>query len=413
MRKNAMSATSNVIRPLLLPMIMLLVITTFYSGLVLPVSAQEPPVKALPNPITKGINVTSPVTGSAPSSAALDSGNGNILADSASLADEELKGNKEYTKFEVRQVAISSISGSLEIEGNGYSKSVPYSAGNGDPFSVFAILDHGQTGSYEVKLTHDSHDEPLMLVNGVLDQMADGEYRHQFLGATADPEFLELVPEEAGLIISVGSVKAKLASCLDLNEPIDGTYELGVDQNGDTKIDPSESTIIPLHSVSQRCIETPEANIPLTSNYNARVTMVNGTIVAQNTVLYDFLNKSGVESAKETLTDLVKEFKVEWSRIPVAASISIFNNSIRPPAVDFIAIPEVEEVTGDIIENSPDDNPTSNEIVEENAPEIAAPLALDDNSLFDFLVAHWVWMALGLSGIVALGIVIKGAYPKS
>lgn len=391
-----------------------LVVAIIYFCMSFPVLADGPTVQ-LVNPLVGPTQVTQPVTGSAPNLVSVE----NVLESVTTVEsgtgvspDDFTAVNKEYTKFEVRQTALTDLSGTLEVRGDNFGKSTPYKASAGDNLAAHTIFP-GETGEYTVRLTEDSHQQPIMVVSGDLQQTSNGEYRHRLISGFADPDFLSLDPEEFGLIISVGFVKAKLASCLQLNEPIDGTYELGVDQNGDSNIDEAESITLPLNNQFNSCVETPEANIPLTSHYKAEVTMANGVIVARNNGLYDFLNKSGVESTKEALTDLVKEFKVEWFRIPVAASIAISNASIRPPAVDFIAIPEVEEVTGDIIQNGPDtlsDQYQSDEIEDS---EIDESSSLDDNFLIDFFLNNWIWLALATSAVVATVFVVKGSLPRN
>jgi len=311
-----------------------------------------------------------------------------------------------FTRFEIRQKARIDLSGTLEVLGPNFGQSVPYSVAKGEEFTVFSLFP-GQTGKYLLNLNATGKSDPILWIEGELTQIADGSYRHQFINGDASPEILELTPESDGLVISVGSVLARLNSCVTLSSPVNGVFELGVDQDGDGEISNQELVTLPLESTNSACVKTREVNIPLTSLYKSQITGSEGDVIAKNTGLYDFLNKSAIDSNKESQVELVKEFKVHWIRTPVAASIPVRNDSLRPPAVEFIVIPAVEEVTGDIIQNG-----AHNSGYNEDSDEVQQNQLIDaDNSdtgfLLGFMIDHWLWLTLGGGFLVAIYLIAK------
>ena len=247
--------------------------------------------------------------------------------------------------------------------------------------------------------------DPILWIEGELQKVSDGNYRHQFMNGDANPDFLNLAPDDAGLIIALGSVRARLNSCVNFYTPLESEFEIGVDQDGNDLIDPTELVVRQLENESTACIDTPESNLPLTSRYIAQVVTPQGTVVAQNEGLYDFLNKSAIEAKKLARPDLVREFQVKWIRTPVATSVSVMNNALRPPPEQVIVAPQVEEITRDIIQNDSDPTATYPD------PETTASTQADENSddaginPLNLIVDHWLWFAAG-SGLILATILI-------
>ena len=315
--------------------------------------------------------------------------------------------NKAYTRFEVRQTARKQLEGNLVVKGEGFGGTMPYSAKANEAFSVFTLLPE-LTGHYELELTLLGRNTPVLWVEGDLQRVGEGEYRHQFINGDADPDLLVLSPEDPGMIMALGSVKAKLNSCVHLFSPIDAVFTLGVDNDGDGHIGPSESVTRAIQGESSACITTPESNIPLTSLYKAQVITDQGTVVARNAGLYDFLNKSSIESEKESIAQLVREFKVQWIRTPVATSIEIMNASLRPPAVQVSVVPQVEEVTGDIIRNGSDDSLDDSAQTETSGEPPSDSGAAEEENSPGFIVKNWMWLAMGAGLVIAAFMILRG-----
>jgi hypothetical protein len=194
---------------------------------------------------------------------------------------------------------------------------------------------------------------------------------------------------------------------VQLYSPIDAVFTLGVDTDGDGGLDSSESVTRAIQGESSACLSTPESNIPLTSLYEAQITTDQGTIVARNTGLYDFLNKSSIESEKETLAELVREFKVQWIRTPVATSVEIMNASLRPPAVQISVVPQVEEVTEDIIRNGSDDSGSTSDQPETGGEPTSKTGADEEKTSPGFIVRNWMWLAMGAGLFAAVFMILR------
>ena len=329
------------------------------------------------------------------------------IADSPETDEGTSPDNKAYTRFEVHQIARKQLEGNLVVKGEGFSGTMPYSAKANEAFSVFTLLPE-LTGHYELELTSLGRNTPVLWVEGDLQRVGEGQYRHQFINGDADPDLLVLSPEDPGMIMAIGSIKAKLNSCVHLFSPIDAVFTLGVDNDGDGHVEPYESVTQAIQGESSACITTPESNIPLTSLYKAEVITDQGTVVARNAGLYDFLNKSSIESEKESLADLVREFKVQWIRTPVATSIEIMNASLRPPAVQVSVVPQVEEVTADIIRNGSDDSVgASDQPGNSGEPPSDSGAAEEENSP-GFIVKNWMWLAMGAGLVIAAFMILRG-----
>lgn len=344
----------------------------------------------------------------------------------AVLSSSEGGLNKAYTRFEIHQVAKINLVGTFEVVGDGFNSVTPYSAASGDQLSVYTIFPES-TGRYQVWLKADGYDEPVIWVEGELERISEGKYRHQLIGGKANPDVFELTPGEPGMMIALGSVRAKLNSCVLFFSPTNAVFELGVDANGDGLIDPLESVTQQINGQSQTCIGTPESNIPLTSHYRSVVTAQDGTLIARNEGLYDFLNKSSMNSEKEAHPEFVKEFKLQWIRTPVATSIKVMNSALRAPADHVEVVPQVEEVTGDIIRNGSDSDTTpiiagdgsspsntdgtgssqSGGSSETGIPSDPGSSVIDNNPL-NFILENWMLLALGAGLAFAAYLILRG-----
>ena len=388
--------------------------------------AQEPPT---PTPLQGGITVTQPVTGSGPTSmpntivatattessdvVADESGSENVLEDDTNLTTDEPattsqpeSNPKSYTRFEVHQRAIGNLSGNLLVNGENFGQSVPYSASAGESFSVFSLFPE-RTGEYRLELTTLNQSSPILWIEGNLQKVGDGNYRHQFMNGDADPEFLTLDPDDPGMVIALGSVRARLNSCVQFYTPLESDFQLGVDTDGDNSIDDSELVSRSLENESAACIDTPESNLPLSSLYKSQVITPQGTVVAQNKGLYDFLNKSAIDAKKLARPDLIREFEVKWIRTPVATSVNVLNNALRPPPEQVTVVPQIEEITKDIIQNDAD--PTNSADIESRE---SSDLDRDEESVtgssLDFVINNWLWIATG-AGIILATVLIYQA----
>lgn len=362
---------------------------------------------------TTGVTVTStpdmtrPTTDTPTGNSEPDSTNSlNSSNESPEMLSYVDPSQQAFTRFEIRQKARIDLSGTLEVLGPNFGQSVPYSVAKGDELTVFSLFP-GQTGKYLLNLNAAGKSDPILWIEGELTPISDGSYRHQFINGDANPEILELTPESDGMVISVGSVRARLNSCVALSSPVNGKFELGADQDGDGKISNQELVTLPLESTDSACVKTREVNIPLTSLYKSQITGSQGEIIAKNTGLYDFLNKSAIDSNKESQEELVKEFKVQWIRTPVAASIPIRNDSLRPPSVEFIVIPEVEEVTGDIIQNGAPNSVDKGDLDEVQQNQLIDTDNSDTGFLLGFMIDHWLWLIVGGGFLVAIYLISK------
>jgi hypothetical protein len=147
-------------------------------------------------------------------------------------------------------------------------------------------------------------------------------------------------------------------------------------------------------------LTTPESNIPLTSLYKARVVTDQGTILAENKGLYDFLNRSSIDSEKQSLPEMVREFSVQWIRTPVAASVDVLNSSLRPPAVQVSVIPEKEDTTRDVILNDSNDSDMTPDQSKDTSATTAED-SIEGSNPFGFLIDNLLWIGLVLGVFVA------------
>jgi hypothetical protein len=308
--------------------------------------------------------------------------------------------NKSYTRFEVHQQSREPLVGDLLVKIAGTETSVPYSVAANERFSVSSLFEE-LTGHYELKLTSAGRDEPILWVDGELQKVGFGEYRHQFINGDADPDLLVLTEDDAGMVIALGSVKARLNSCISLYSPTEAVFDLGVDTNGDGVIEPSESVNRAIQGASNACLATPESNIPLTSLYSARVVTDQGTVLAENKGLYDFLNRSSIDSEKQALPELVREFKVQWIRTPVAASVEVLNSSLRPPAVQVSVVPQKEDTTGDVILNDSNDSDMASSDTDGASASNDGDSSVEGSNPFGFLIDNLLWIGLVLGVVVA------------
>jgi hypothetical protein len=308
--------------------------------------------------------------------------------------------NTSYTRFEVHQQSREPLAGDLLVKIAGTETSVPYSVAANERFSLSSLFEE-LTGRYELKMTLVGRDEPILWVDGDLQKVGFGEYRHQFINGDADPDLLVLTPDDAGMVIALGSIKARLNSCISLYSPTEAVFDLGVDTNGDGVVDPSESVTRVIQGASNACLTTPESNIPLTSLYSARVVTDQGTILAENNGLYDFLNRSSVDSKKQALPELVREFSVQWIRTPVAASVEVLNSSLRPPSVQVSVVPEKEDTTADVILNDSDDSDMTPADTDGASDSNGEDSSIEGSDPFGFLIDNLLWIGLVLGVVVA------------
>lgn len=365
-------------------------------------------------------SATSPATGGATSPSIsptqvpgdIDGTDGETSSDDSTgdidQNDDQVSMTKSYTRFEVHQQARKALAGNLILKGEGVDQTVPYSASPNEQFSLSAQFKE-LTGHYELTMTQVGHEGPILRVDGELQNLGNGEYSHQFLNGDADPAFFVLASDSVGMAISLGSVKARLNSCITLFSPTDGIFELGVDSDGDGLIESSEIVTEALQGASEACVTTPLEDIPLTSLYDSTVATTGGTVLAQNRGLYDFLNKSSVESKKQAVPDMVREFKVQWLRSPVATSFEVKNMYLRPPADTRKVEPqETDEWTEDTISNDSDASgvmPGSGG----NDPGASAnstPSGSGESS--GFFLKNLLWIALGIGLIADAVAVMRG-----
>jgi len=360
------------------------------------------------------LGATNPVTGAATSPGILvpptpANGSSSGIDGGPEMPEEEVSKTKSYTRFEVHQQARKPLAGNLLVKGDGFEQTVPYSVSANEQFTVSAMFPD-LTGRYELNMTAVGWDQNILSVEGDLQKVSEGKYSHQFITGDADPALLVLAPDDVGMAIALGSVKASLVSCIQLFSPSNAVLHLGVDIDGDGVIKPSESISQAIQDSSDACVSTPESNIPLTSLYEAQVVSEQGTVLAQNKGLYDFLNKSSIESQKHARSEHVREFKVQWARIPVATSIEVLNSSIRPPVVQVSVKAQAEEVTGDIILNDSGGsggNPNQGGDLPKS-PVDSGPV--ETNNPFGFLVDNLLWISLIL-GVSAVGFVFFHGVP--
>lgn len=166
-------------------------------------------------------------------------------------------------------------------------------------------------------------------------------------------------------------------------------------------IEPSESVNRAIQGESTACLTTPESNIPLTSLYSSRVVTDQGTVLAENKGLYDFLNRSSIDAEKQALPESVREFKVQWIRTPVAASVEVLNSSLRPPAVQVSVVPEKEDTTGDVILNDSDDSDISPSDSDGASASNGDGSSAEGSNPFGFLMDNLLWIGLVLGVVVA------------
>lgn len=308
--------------------------------------------------------------------------------------------NKSYTRFEIHQQSREPLVGDLHVKIAGTETSVPYSVTANERFSLSSLFEE-LSGNYELTMTSVGRAEPILWVDGVLQKVGFGEYRHQFINGDADPDLLVLTPDDAGMVIALGSVKAKLTSCISLYAPTEAVFDLGVDSNGDGIIGPSESVNQAIQGESNACLTTPESNIPLTSLYSARVVTDQGTVLAENKGLYDFLNRSSIDAEKQALPESVREFSVQWIRTPVAASVEVLNSSLRPPAVQVSVVPEKEDTTGDVILNDSDASDLASPDADGASDSHGGDSSIEGSNPYGFLIDNLLWIGLVLGVAVA------------
>ena len=265
--------------------------------------AQSPDDVTPPMKSSGVLDATSPVTGAATGPGILATptpadGSSSGIDGGPEASEEEVSKTKSYTRFEVHQQARKPLAGNLLVKGDGFEQTVPYSVSANEQFMVSAMFPES-IGRYELNMTAVGWDQNILSVEGDLQKVGDGEYSHQFIAGHADPALLVLAPDDVGMVIALGSVKARLVSCIQLFSPSNAVFHLGVDIDGDGVIKPSESISQAIQDSSDACVSTPESNIPLTSLYEAQVVSEQGTVLAQNKGLYDFLNKSSIESKKQ------------------------------------------------------------------------------------------------------------------
>ena len=107
---------------------------------------------------------------------------------------------KAYTRFEVHQIANKNLSGIFRVESLNYRDSAPYSVSEGESFTTFLQFPE-LTGPYEVSLVETGQSAPIFLAEGELKKVDQGAYEHRFINGTANPEYLELSPQETGFIV--------------------------------------------------------------------------------------------------------------------------------------------------------------------------------------------------------------------
>ena len=356
-------------------------------------------------------STTNPVFSSTPVDVGSDTpvdGDATDGNEDVAVDGDEISMTRSFTRFEIDQLSRKALTGDLIVRGEGFERKVPYSVAPGERFSLSAQFKE-LTGRYELMMTLVGRDEPILRMDGELQSLGNGEYVHQFLNGDADPNLLVLDPDSVGIAISLGWVKAQLNSCVSLFSSIDGLFELGVDSDGDGLIGPSETVTEALQGSTEACVSTPLEDIPLTSLYDSTVVTAQGTVLAQNRGLYDFLNKSSVESKKQAVPDMVREFKVRWLRAPVATSFEVENRLLRPPAVQKkVESSETSEWTEDIISN---DSDASGAIPGSGGSGPGASPNADSvgsGESTGFFLKNLLWIALVIGVIAAAWAIMRG-----
>jgi hypothetical protein len=346
--------------------------------------------------------VTQPTTG-ALSSELINPLSEDPLPDKSDTVTEtsitETGNTKSYIKFELHQQAKRAFAGRLDVEGTDFQDSIALSISEGEHFDPYFVFTE-QAGPYKLNLYSLDNDLPILWVEGHVERLDTGEYLHQLIGGDADPDYLKLTPEDSAVVIALGSVDATVAGCVSLFQPLDGRFELGVDINRNGEIDSNESTTHLFTAQSEICLDTPEATIPLTSFYRALVTDSSGNVVAKNEGIYDFLNKTSVSSNKESDSEIVQEFRIDWILTPAVVRANILNASLRSPAQYFNPMPKEKGKTADIIQNG-----------EAGNSESPAPKSADTSSNenpFSVFIDYWIYIAIGAGLAIALIFTLKG-----
>ena len=347
--------------------------------------------------------ITQPTTG-ASTTESIDPTTVATSSDGTSTVTEssitETGAAKSFLKIELLQQAKRAFTGRLDIESSDFKDSVDLSLSAGEDFSPYFVFTE-QTGPYKLNLYSLDSYEPILWVEGHIERLDSGVYQHQFLGGRANPDYLELPPEEAGVVISLGWVDATLSGCVYLYQPLDGRFELGVDANGDGEIGLNETTTQLIRAQTESCLDTPESSIPLTSLYRALVTDSSGNVVAKNEGLYDFLNKTSVSSDKESDPEMVREFRIEWTRTPTVVQRKLLNDLLRSHAQPFEIVPKVKGKTAaDIIQNLEADSSDADASESDDAPANENP--------FSAFIDYWVYIAIGAGLAIALVLTLRG-----
>lgn len=318
--------------------------------------------------------------------------------------DDHLTG--AYTKFEISQTALNSMSGVIRVSADGLEDSRTYSTVPGEPF-VTSVVFPELKGNYRLEMLSEGKADPVLWVDGNIRETGDGKYAHRFINGDADAELLKLNPSDVGMKISIGEVRARLSSCVELYEPIQAIYNVGVDVNGDKQIDESELRSEVLSQSTSACVETADNRLPLTSMYTAQVLTDQGDIVAQNLGEYDFINRASLTSDRQSDVDRVREFAVQWHRTPVETAIEIPNNLLRSPAREVQVVAKAEEVTRDIINNDPSFTGYKSQVEEQEETESLE----ESSSTPTSLSKYWYWGLGALGTLLTIGILAK-ARPK-
>ena len=328
-----------------------------------------------------------------------------------------------YIRFEVSKDLLEDFNGTLKVTHNSESRETSFNGESSTSVSAYVLFPE-QMGPYTVSIRNNQNHDAFLEVQGVISQDVTGDYTHRLISGWADSSIFSLDPDSEGLKIDMGSVKGFLQSCLTLYSPRDFRIVVAVDHDGDGYLnDQLEQTSKGFQLANEGCVSSPEVPLPLTSMYESKaISMPDGTsensiassteeLIAYNEGVYDFLNKSGVRSDKDSDALIVKEFGVTFVRTPMASSVQILNSLIRPPETKISAVPQTREETSDILRQgdvpgqpeilAQDQTDSSNDLLQENLP------SQNRESTAKWLTSYWPLLAGGLGMIVLIVLLIR------
>jgi hypothetical protein len=310
--------------------------------------------------------------------------------------------DSRYVRIDIGNIqANTEVSGSMLASLNDVSQTLPVTLAIGDNLQTSFLFPLVNPATWSVNLSSQDG-KVLMALEGNL-SVSDNSVNYSVTSASLESGSLSLQPDVPAFSLVVGRVSGSLEASVDFVANTDAVISLGIDTDGDGKVDGSEITQQEIKSTSADLATPALDSIPLTAQYNVDVE-VNGTTVAKSTGSYDFVKGQSVQSTKYIDPQTVTQLSVTYNRVPYVATVAMPNSIFKLPGGTMQTEAQSQESTVDIIKSS---SANATPIAVKSAGTIVSSAGDTWGQISNFLGRYWPYLAIAGAVFVGMLLLLK------